>query len=135
MEKNEEYRIHITLREAIRQHNTELRLRLCLQTSGQYDEVFLIGVPSSSRPGKSMALEWLFHDLQSNASSRLKTKNFCIQYYSIGNAGCQIIEISSNDDNHAKAALPIQLIVFIYKISTTLHDDLPRLCEVKSYRS
>lgn len=77
-----------------------------------------------------MALEWLFHNLQSNANSRLKTKNFCIQYYSIENAGCHSIEVSSDDDdNRTKAALPTQLIVFIYKISATLHDDLPRLCE------
>lgn len=67
---------------------------------------------------------------ESNASSQLKAKKICIQYYSIGNAGCHIINISANNGNNLpKATLPLQLIVFIYKVSATLDDDLSRLCE------
>ncbi|RUS20657.1 hypothetical protein BC937DRAFT_94683, partial [Endogone sp. FLAS-F59071] len=122
--KKNEYRIHIALWEAVRQRNTELHLRLRLQLSGQYSDIFLVGILMSSHPGKSMALEWLFHELQFNSTSQLKAKNFVIQYYSIDTAGCHIIDLSSNNNNNSTKALPKQLIVFIYKISTTDHDDL-----------
>lgn len=74
-----------------------------------------------------MALEWLFHELQTNPTSQLKTKNFAIQYYSIDTSGRHVIDISVNKDNNPTKALPIQLIVFIYKVSATLHNDLPML--------
>ncbi|RUS13879.1 hypothetical protein BC937DRAFT_94641, partial [Endogone sp. FLAS-F59071] len=74
-----------------------------------------------------MALEWLFHELQFNPTSQLKAKNSAIQYYSIDTAGCHIIDISANKDNNPTKAQPIQLIVFIYKISVAVYNDLPIL--------
>lgn len=74
-----------------------------------------------------MVLEWLFREIKSNPTSRLKTKSFGIQYYTIGIAGCNIINIST--DNTMQCTLPTQLIVFIYNTSETLYNQLSGLCK------
>lgn len=72
-------------------------------------------------------LEWLFNDKK----SRLRNKHFGVQYYSIGSAGRNIIDISDNNEhNLAKASIqPVQLIVFICKTSEILYKDLNLLCK------
>lgn len=83
-----------------------------------------------------MILEWLFRDLKSNSTtSRLKTKSLCVEYYLIEKTSCKLIDFSANS-NHSlpevtavQHKLPPQLVVFIYKVSATYHDDnIPRLC-------
>src|SRR4051812_2586332 len=46
--KENSYTIHVSLKEVVRQRNTSLNLRLLLQISGEYDNVFIIGAKSSS---------------------------------------------------------------------------------------
>lgn len=82
-----------------------------------------------------MVLKWLFRDMKFNPStSQFKTKNLCIEYYLIKKAGCEYIDLSTNNRHDLPEAatiqhtLPSQLIVFIYKVSTIIYDDLPGLC-------
>lgn len=76
-------------------------------------------------------LEWQFNNMKSNPLSRLTTG---IEYYSIKNTGCHIIDISANNDNNVAEVTmqytpPTQLIVFIFKASETLWADISRFCK------
>ena len=44
--KQQEYNIHIGFREALRQHNAELEVRLPLPITDLLDDTFVAGVPS-----------------------------------------------------------------------------------------
>lgn len=77
-----------------------------------------------------MVLEWLFRDMKSNpTTSRLRTQNLCVEYHLIKKEGCELINLATNNYHSPPEAaaiqrtMPTQLIVFIYRVDATHHDD------------